>query len=262
MSLRAYQCLRARQRRAGCAGRAARAAGPAGAGGGCRRGVSRHRHPRRQQCARPHLRAGQPARDARLRGRQDRHQQGHARQLVHRLHRPLHDRRLGRQRQRRGDARRQRRQRRGAGLARARQRAACRRAVTASGASGRRGSKSRRVRLPTRAARDEYSCRSERVLQRAPGEGARPSASASRVRATAASSRSTRTSRGGAAHHVRGRARRLAARGRTSASAIDLRWAPGRAASARAGDAYGQTLQSVGFEVRGAGVRARVAAPR
>jgi dCTP diphosphatase len=41
---------------------------------------------------------GQPAGDARLRGGQDRHQQGHARQLVRRLHRSLHDRRLGRQR--------------------------------------------------------------------------------------------------------------------------------------------------------------------
>jgi hypothetical protein len=36
--------------------------------------------------------------DARLRRGEDRHQQGHARQLVRRLHRPLHDRRLGRQR--------------------------------------------------------------------------------------------------------------------------------------------------------------------
>ena len=80
-------------------------------------GLPRHRHPGRQRRARAHLRPRQPARHARLRGRQDRHQQGHARQLVRRLHRPLHGRRLGRQRQRRGDARRQRRQRRRAGLA-------------------------------------------------------------------------------------------------------------------------------------------------
>ena len=109
---------RARQRRALLAGRAARrrdaAAGARRRSGG---GVPGHRHPRRQQRPRPHLRPRQHPGDARLRGGEDRHQQGHARQLVRRLHRPLHHRRLDRQRQRRGDAQRQRRQRRGADLA-------------------------------------------------------------------------------------------------------------------------------------------------
>ena len=50
---------------------------------------------------RGHVRPGERAGDALLECRQNRHQQGHARQLVRRLHRPLHGRRLGRQFRRR-----------------------------------------------------------------------------------------------------------------------------------------------------------------
>ena len=104
---------------------------------------------------------------------QDRHQQGHARQLVRRLHRPLHDRRLGRQRRRRGDARRQRRQRRGAGLAGARRLPARRRTV-----EGRRrrpaGVVAPRIAFDcgsaSRRATKYFLAGSERALQRATGE--------------------------------------------------------------------------------------------
>ena len=90
----------------------------AGAAGRQRRGgLAGRRHPVGQRGARGHLRAGQSPGDARLRGGQDRNQQGSARQLVRRLDRPLHGRRLGRQRQRRADAGRQRHDRRRAGLA-------------------------------------------------------------------------------------------------------------------------------------------------
>ena len=159
--------------------------------------LPRHRHPRRQQRPRAHLRLGQPARDARLRGGQDRHQQGHARQLVRRLHRPLHDRRLGRQRQRRGDARRQRRQRRGAGLAVDRRLPARRRAVAAAGATGRRGARSASLRLAARAGARRVLPRRQRAgaAARRPARCARPSATASPARATAASSRSIPTFR-------------------------------------------------------------------
>jgi penicillin-binding protein 1C len=63
------------------------------------------------------FRLRQPAAHTRLCGGEDRHQQGHARQLVRRLHRPLHRRRVGRQRQRRADARRERHQWRRTGVA-------------------------------------------------------------------------------------------------------------------------------------------------
>ena len=66
--------------------------------------------------ARAHLRPRQRAGHALLGGGEDRHQQGHARQLVRRLIAALHRGRVGGQRQRRADARRQRHQRRGAGV--------------------------------------------------------------------------------------------------------------------------------------------------
>ena len=69
-------------------------------------------------------------------GGEDRHQQGHARQLVHRLLAPLHRRRLGRQLLRRADARRQRRHRRGAGLGGGDGLAAPRRRQRAAAAAG------------------------------------------------------------------------------------------------------------------------------
>jgi len=87
--------------------------------GRCPRGVPGERCAGRPGCSRHHLRPGQRAGHARLRGREDRHQQGHARQLVHRLHRPLHRGRVGGQRQRRGHAPHQRHAGRGAGVARA-----------------------------------------------------------------------------------------------------------------------------------------------
>ena len=159
--------------------------------------VPGRRHPRRRQRPRPHLRLVERADDARLRGGQDRHQQGHARQLVRRLHRPLHDRRLGRQRQRRGDARRQRRQRRRAGLAGDRRLPARRRAVAAR--RRRRPASSRSASPSTRnASRRATSCSSPAASARCsarPARCARPSATASSARATAASSPSIPTSR-------------------------------------------------------------------
>ncbi len=80
--------------------------------------LRRDRHPLRPRRARRHLRARESARDARLERGQDRHQQGHARQLVRRLHVALHRRRLGRQFFRCADARCLRRHRRRADLAR------------------------------------------------------------------------------------------------------------------------------------------------
>ena len=242
-----------------------RGGAPAAAGSRRRRsgGLSGHRHPRRQQRARPHLRARKPAADARLCRGEDGHQQGHARQLVHRLHRSLHDRRLGRQRQRRGDARRQRRQRRGAGLARAgrsrsmrssrRVRRACRPASCASASPSTRAASRRATRSFSPAP--STPCRGRR--RRSPAR----SASASPVRATAASSRSTPISR------------RLAQRitfegerglwvldGKPLGSAERWRWAPwpGRHRLTCVG-ADRQPLQSVSFEVRGAGVKAGAA---
>ena len=258
---------RARQRRPLRAGRDARPARPRRAGARRRPGrdLHRHRHPRRQQRARPHLRLGQPAGDARLRRGQDRHQQGHARQLVRRLHRPLHGRRLGRQRERRADARRHRRQRRGAGLA-ARSPAylhagAPSRPPRRRPASSRRGSPSTRSARP---ARDEvFLAGSERALQRASARGRRRrSATASPARATAASSRSIPTSR---RRRSASPSKASAARWRLDGRALGV----GRAAalgavagppSARAASsASGQTLQSVAL--RGARRRRQAGAP-
>ena len=80
--------------------------------------VSDFRHPRRSREPRCHVRPGEFARDALLECRQNRHQQGHARQLVRRLHRPLYGWRMGRKFLRRLDARRDRHHRCGAGMAR------------------------------------------------------------------------------------------------------------------------------------------------
>ena len=93
----------------------ARADGAAPAARACRR-LHRLRHSRRPRQPQRHVRPGEPAGDALLERGEDRHQQGHARQLVHRLLAPLHRRRLGGQLLRRADARRQRRHRRGADL--------------------------------------------------------------------------------------------------------------------------------------------------
>ena len=79
------------------------------------RGGPRPGRPREpQRHVRPRERAGHAVLD---RG-EDRHQQGHARQLVRRVLAPLHGRRLGGQLLRRADARRQRRHRRRAGVGR------------------------------------------------------------------------------------------------------------------------------------------------
>jgi membrane carboxypeptidase/penicillin-binding protein PbpC len=88
------------------------------AGAGPARGLHRRRHPERPQRARAHLRHRQRARHALLDGRENRHQQGHARQLGAGLVAALHRGRVGGQRQRRGHARRQRHQRRRADLGR------------------------------------------------------------------------------------------------------------------------------------------------
>ena len=64
------------------------------------------------------FRFGERSRDPCLERREDRHEQGHARQLVHRFHVALHRRRMGGQFFRRADARRLRRHRRRADLAR------------------------------------------------------------------------------------------------------------------------------------------------
>ena len=54
--------------------------------------------------ARARLRTERPARHTQFRGREERHQQGHVRQRVHRVHRPPHRRRVGRQCRWCGDA--------------------------------------------------------------------------------------------------------------------------------------------------------------
>ena len=84
----------ARTRRETRAARDARGGGVPGLG-----------RPERSRRARIDLRAGEPARDARLGGGQDRDEQGHARQLVHRLLGSLHGCGLGRQLRGRFDAR-------------------------------------------------------------------------------------------------------------------------------------------------------------
>ncbi len=81
--------------------------------------IHRRRHPQRCQCARTHLRPRQRARHALLERGEDRHQQGHARQLGHRLVGALHGRRVGRQCERRADVGRERHQRRRARVGRA-----------------------------------------------------------------------------------------------------------------------------------------------
>ena len=153
------------------------------------------------------------ARDALLGGGEDRHQQGHARQLVRRLLRPLHGRRLGRQRD-------------GApmhdvsGVSGA---APVWREViellhagepsTAPRAAG--GRRRTTVAFETRGSRIARSCSSpapSSASLRATAEVAGEQRSASQRRATAASSRSTPTSRRRPAHQLRGRARRLDAR--------------------------------------------------
>ncbi len=121
---------RSGSRRAAARRPAARGADAAGvSGAGSRGGLRRRRHPVGPQCARRHVRLGQPARHALLGGGQDRHQQGPARQLVHRIHRAAHGRGLGGQRERSADARRVRRSRRGTGVGTARRSAAALRAV-------------------------------------------------------------------------------------------------------------------------------------
>ena len=150
--------------------------------------LHRGRHPGRRGARALHLRPGQPARHARLRGGEDRHQQGHARQLVHRLHRPLHGRRVGRQCQRRADARRQRRQRRGAGVARAGRRICTRPAVACAGAPAGvvRRSESCSTVQPKRRARSCSSPAPSRSMAAAQRAAAPRAASASPTRATAA----------------------------------------------------------------------------
>ncbi len=113
---------------------------------GARRELRRRRHPRRPRRARDDVRARESARDPRLERREDRHEQGHARQLVRRLHVALHGRRVGRQLLGGADARRVRRHRRRADLARPRAPAAPRRAVASSVAA-----RGRRARQPSRS---------------------------------------------------------------------------------------------------------------
>ena len=76
-------------------GAARRRPGARPAGGGCPGGVHSWRHAGRQQRPRAGLWAGQRALAAISCCGQDRHQQGHARQLVHWLQRPLHRGRVG-----------------------------------------------------------------------------------------------------------------------------------------------------------------------
>ncbi len=93
------------------------------------RELHRDGHPRGPRRARPDVRARESARDARLERGEDRHVQGHARQLVRGLHGALHGGRVGRQFLRRADARRVGRHGCGAHLARRRALAASRGAV-------------------------------------------------------------------------------------------------------------------------------------
>ena len=254
---------RARQRRRAVAGAAMALGAKADDArvGDRGRELPRRRHPGRQQRARAHLRLGQPARDARLRRGQDRHQQGHARQLVRRLHRPLHDRRLGRQRERRGDARRQRRQRRGAGLA-ARSPRTCMPSAPSQAplAAGRRRRPARRLRFRARGRARGAVPRGQRACGAARERRGRaaPSATASPARAMAASSRSIRTSRRRrSASPSRASAACGASTAVPSARGEQLRWAPwpGRhrleLVAQRAAD-----VAERDFEVRGAGVKA------
>ena len=211
----------------------------------------------------PHLRPRQRAGHARLRRGEDRHQQGHARQLVHRLHRPLHGRRVGRQRQRRADARRQRRQRRGAGLARAGAAAARRPAVAARRRRRRASSRARRLRREREPPRDEVFIAGTEQRAAARGAAAPAPPSASPARATAASSRSTPTCRRRAQRIIfEGERRHLGAR-------RPARWARRRGCAGRRGRAGTSwrcaapsgALQTreVRFEVRGAAAAARQA---
>ena len=82
---------------------------------GSRRGLDRRRHDGRCRRPRRHLRPRFRAAPAVLGGGQDRHVEGDARQLVHRLLRSLHRRRLGRQCRRRQHDPRLRHDRRRAG---------------------------------------------------------------------------------------------------------------------------------------------------
>ena len=111
-------------------------------------------------------------------------------------------------------------------------------------------------REPTR---DEvFLAGSERALQRATGRGRRRRALRHHQPARRQHLRDrSRHPAGGAAHHLRRRARRLAARRQArSASASGCAGRRGRAGiGSSCVAASGQTLQSVGFEVRGAGVR-------
>jgi penicillin-binding protein 1C len=82
------------------------------------RRLHRRRHPLRPERAHPHLRPRQHSVHPLLDGREDRHQQGHARQLGRGLVAALHGGRVGGQRQRRVDVGRERHQRRRAGVGR------------------------------------------------------------------------------------------------------------------------------------------------
>nr|WP_243457416.1 transglycosylase domain-containing protein [Ottowia testudinis] len=121
-----------------------------------RRRLHRDRHPGRPRRARAHLRHRLDPGHALLDGGKNRHQQGHARQLGRGQQRALHRRRVGRQRQRRGDVGRQRHQRRRARVGRAdapparahpfaRARAACWRGASRRALWRRAGSSARRM---------------------------------------------------------------------------------------------------------------------
>jgi hypothetical protein len=177
---------------------------------------------------------------------------------VHRLHRPLHHRRLDRQRQRRGDAQHQRRQRRRAGLAGDGRGTARRRGLEAPLAPA--GVVRLRVAFDSarEPARDEvFLAGSERALQRATAEveGARRfgitsprdgSVFAIDPDIPPAAQRIT----------FEGEHGKWVLDGKPLGTAERWRWAPwpGRHRLALVGS-DNQELQSVGFEVRGAGVR-------
>ncbi|SOT43826.1 Membrane carboxypeptidase/penicillin-binding protein PbpC [Burkholderia cenocepacia] len=142
----------------------------------------RHRHPVRQQCARAHVRLRQPARDALLFRGQDRHEQGHARQLDRRFHVALYGRRMGRQCGRLADVGRVGRHGRVARVVGRRRLSAPRPAEPCAACAGRRRDAPHRVRARHRAG-------PQRVVHRGhggrhdPARGARHAGQGRRARA-------------------------------------------------------------------------------
>ncbi len=259
---------------------------------------SGHRHPGGQRGPRGHLRAGQRAGSAGLCGGQNRHQQGHARQLVHRLQQPLHRWRVGGQRQWRAHAPDQRRGRCGAGVAKHHAGAARREAFpSATGIATRRcGSAAALRRWPRTTAYRAVSGGKRTIADRAQ----RADRAELTRRAIGHTDHTNRHSRYGITHPSDGSifaldpdippaAQRIVFEGEPGQWLLDGRLLPGRShgRAARANDGAdtalqthraswapwpgkhelsllapdGRVLQTVHFEVRGAAVKGSPARP-